>query len=212
MKCKKEEKVAGIILAGGLSRRMNNKDKSKINFFGTSLLNFVFSRASEQIQNVVINSNNNELHKTTNEEILNDIFEGFLGPLSGVYTGLKWLQEKHENVEWLMTFPVDSPFFPKNLVKTLINNTEGVMIVTASSNHRKHPVFSLWNIKILEKLNQSLNDKNLKIENFTKNFKTKVVNFPINDYDPFYNINYEKDLIKAKSIYNLFRSRNDTDK
>ena len=82
------------------------------------------------------------------------------------------------------------------------------MIVTASSDNRKHPVFSLWNVKITEDLEHSLKKKNLKIESFTKKFKTKVVNFPIKDYDPFYNINYEQDLVKAKLIYKLFKSRN----
>ena len=173
-----------------------------------NLINFVFSRASKQVKNLIINSNNPELIKITKKKIFKDIFNGFLGPLSGVYTGLKWLQKDHQNIEWLMTFPVDSPFFPSDLVINLLNNLKEEMIVTASSDNRKHPVFSLWNVKITEDLERSLKKKNLKIESFTKKFKTKVVNFPIKDYDPFYNINYEQDLVKAKLIYKLFKSRN----
>lgn len=208
LKNNKAQNVCGIILAGGLSRRMNKKDKSKIKFNDMNLINFVFSRASKQVKNLIINSNNPELIKITKKKIFKDIFKGFLGPLSGVYTGLKWLQKDHRNIEWLMTFPVDSPFFPSDLVINLLNNLKEEMIVTASSDNRKHPVFSLWNVKITEDLESSLKKKNLKIESFTKKFKTKVVNFPIKDYDPFYNINYEQDLVKAKLIYKLFKSRN----
>ena len=186
---------------------MDKQDKSQIKFFGKYLINFIYARASEQVENLVINSNNDQLQKVTKKKILKDLFDGFLGPLSGVYTGLRWLQKKDSTKEWLMTFPVDSPFFPRNLVKTLISNTKGEMIVTASSNERTHPVFSLWNIEIVEKLEESLLNQDLKIENFTKKFKTKVVNFPIKDYDPFYNINCEQDLVEAKEIYSLFKQK-----
>ena len=207
MKNNKVKNVVGIILAGGLSRRMNKQDKSQIKFFGEHLINFIYTRASKQVENLLINSNNNQLHKVTKKIILKDLFDGFLGPLSGVYTGLRWLQKNDSKKEWLMTFPVDSPFFPRDLVKTLVSNTKGKMIVTARSNERTHPVFSLWNIEIVEKLKESLLNQDLKIDSFTKKFKTKVVNFPIKDYDPFYNINREQDLEEAKEIYNLFKQK-----
>ena len=184
---------------------MKKQDKSQIKFFGKYLINFIYARASKQVENLVINSNNKQLHKVIKKTILKDHFDGFLGPLSGVYTGLRWLQKTDSKKEWLMTFPVDSPFFPRNLVRTLISNNKGEMIITARSNERTHPVFSLWNINIVEKLEESLINQDLKIDNFTKKFKTKVVNFPIKDYDPFYNINREQDLIEAKEIYNLFK-------
>ena len=162
MKNNRAQNVCGIILAGGLSRRMNKKDKSKIKFNDMNLINFVFSRASKQVKNLIINSNNPELIKITKKKIFKDIFNGFLGPLSGVYTGLKWLQKDHRNIEWLMTFPVDSPFFPSDLVINLLNNLKEEMIVTASSDNRKHPVFSLWNVKITEDLERSLKKKILR--------------------------------------------------
>ena len=61
----------------------------------------------------------------------------------------------------------------------------------------------MWNIELIEPLKKALDNNIRKIDEFTKNFKFKVVNFPIIDYDPFFNINNEEDLLKAEQIYKL---------
>ena len=206
MCAEKTKLVAGIILAGGKSRRMDGVDKTNILFYNKQLWQHVFFRAKDQVAVLAINSNNKKFSSNENIPVLKDSIPGFLGPLAGVYTGLNWVKKELGKINWLMTFPVDSPFFPKNLVNLLSKNINNEKIIMVKSGERIHPTFTLWHVDLLDSLELALKEKKLKIDKFSKNFQTKVVNFPIIDYDPFYNINNLKNLKEARKIYkNYFK-------
>lgn len=199
-----------MILAGGKSRRMNFNDKSlqKINKY--SLIDRVIVRAKKQVDYLLINSNSDHIKNNYNEYIvIKDTIKGNLGPLAGVLTGLEWIKKKDSEINWLITFPVDSPFFPSDLVDIFLSHVNEEQIIVAESNSRIHPVFAMWNKNLIPYLKETLNNRNLKIDEFTKNFKMKVVKFPFIDYDPFFNINNQDDLIKAKKIEQLITAKGD---
>ena len=104
---------------------------------------------------------------------------------------------------------MDSPFFPTDLVDIFLSHVNEEQIIVAESNSRIHPVFAMWNKNLIPYLKETLNNRNLKIDEFTKNFKMKVVKFPFIDYDPFFNINNQDDLIKAKKIEELITAKGD---
>jgi molybdopterin-guanine dinucleotide biosynthesis protein A len=199
-----------MILAGGKSRRMNFNDKSlqKINKY--SLIDRVIVRAKKQVDYLLINSNSDHIKNNYNEYIvIKDTIKGNLGPLAGVLSGLEWIKKKDSEINWLITFPVDSPFFPSDLVDIFLSHVNEEQIIVAESNSRIHPVFAMWNKDLIPYLKETLNNRNLKIDEFTKNFKMKVVKFPFIDYDPFFNINNQDDLIKAKKIEQLITAKGD---
>ena len=199
-----------MILAGGKSRRMNFNDKSlqKINKY--SLIDRVIVRAKKQVDYLLINSNSDHIKNNYNEYIvIKDTIKGNLGPLAGVLSGLEWIKKKDSEINWLITFPVDSPFFPTDLVDIFLSHVNEELIIVAESNSRIHPVFAMWNKNLIPYLKETLNNRNLKIDEFTKNFKMKVVKFPFIDYDPFFNINNQDDLIKAKKIEELITAKGD---
>lgn len=199
-----------MILAGGKSRRMNFNDKSlqKINKY--SLIDRVIVRAKKQVDYLLINSNSDHIKNNYNEYIvIKDTIKGNLGPLAGVLSGLEWIKKKDSEINWLITFPVDSPFFPTDLVDIFLSHVNEEQIIVAESNSRIHPVFAMWNKNLIPYLKETLNNRNLKIDEFTKNFKMKVVKFPFIDYDPFFNINNQDDLIKAKKIEQLITAKGD---
>ena len=199
-----------MILAGGKSRRMNFNDKSlqKINKY--SLIDRVIVRAKKQVDYLLINSNSDHIKNNYNEYIvIKDTIKGNLGPLAGVLSGLEWIKKKDNEINWLITFPVDSPFFPTDLVDIFLSHVNEEQIIVAESNSRIHPVFAMWNKNLIPYLKETLNNRNLKIDEFTKNFKMKVVKFPFIDYDPFFNINNQDDLIKAKKIEELITAKGD---
>lgn len=199
-----------MILAGGKSRRMNFNDKSlqKINKY--SLIDRVIVRAKKQVDYLLINSNSDHIKNNYNEYIvIKDTIKGNLGPLAGVLSGLEWIKKKDSEINWLITFPVDSPFFPTDLVDIFLSHVNEELIIVAESNSRIHPVFAMWNKNLIPYLKETLNNRNLKIDEFTKNFKMKVVKFPFIDYDPFFNINNQDDLIKAKKIEQLITAKGD---
>ena len=194
-----KKKLFGLILNGGLSRRMGS-DKSKKMISKKSLISLVFERAKAQVDYLAINSNQKSFDKKI--EIIPDCFSGNLGPLVGVLSGLKWLKKNNDSFSnWLVIFPVDSPFFPENLVHCFFENLKDEKIVMAKCKKRLHPVFSMWHTDNLQLLEKFLTEGGRKIDLFSKKIKTRVVNFPFIGYDPFFNVNNLDDLNIAEGIF-----------
>jgi molybdopterin-guanine dinucleotide biosynthesis protein A len=193
-----KKKLFGLILNGGLSRRMGS-DKSKKMVSNKPLISLVVERAKAQVDYLAINSN--QKLSSNKIEIIPDCLAGNLGPLVGILSGLKWLEKNNDSFSnWLVIFPVDSPFFPENLVQCFFENLRDEKIVMAKCKGRVHPVFSMWhkdNLKLLEKF---LMGGGRKIGLFSKKIKTRVVNFPFIGYDPFFNVNNLDDLREAEDI------------
>ena len=193
-----KKKLFGLILNGGLSRRMGS-DKSKKMVSNKPLISLVVERAKAQVDYLAINSN--QKLSSNKIEIIPDCLAGNLGPLVGILSGLKWLEKNNDSFSnWLVIFPVDSPFFPENLVQCFFENLRDEKIVMAKCKGRVHPVFSMWhkdNLKLLEKF---LMGGGRKIDLFSKKIKTRVVNFPFIGYDPFFNVNNLDDLREAEDI------------
>ncbi len=196
--------VVGIILSGGKSRRMGS-DKSFKKIKKINMLDLVIERALKQVNSLAINSNSkrNALSKKYDLEIIPDCIKGNLGPLAGILTGLEWAKKNNGNCKWVIFFPVDSPFFPNDLVNKFMDNLIDEKIVMAKSNNRLHPVFSMWRIELSDNLKKSLGKGIRKIEDFTKKIQTRVVNFSFISYDPFFNVNSPDDLKRANDIFEL---------
>ena len=173
-------------------------DKSKKMVSNKPLISLVVERAKAQVDYLAINSN--QKLSGNKIEIIPDCLSGNLGPLVGILSGLKWLEKNDDSFSnWLVIFPVDSPFFPENLVQCFFENLRDEKIVMAKCKGRLHPVFSMWhtdNLKLLEKF---LMEGGRKLTFFQK-IKTRVVNFPFIGYDPFFNVNNLDDLKKAEGI------------
>ena len=194
-----KKKLFGLILNGGLSRRMGS-DKSKKMVSNKPLISLVVERAKSQVDYLAINSN--QKSSGNKIEIIPDCLPGNLGPLVGILSGLKWLEKNDDYFSnWLVIFPVDSPFFPENLVQCFFENLRDEKIVMAKCKGRLHPVFSMWHTDNLELLEKFLMEGGRKIDLFSKKIKTRVVNFPFIGYDPFFNVNNLDDLIKAEGIF-----------
>ena len=192
------KKLFGLILNGGLSRRMGS-DKSKKMVSNKPLISLVVERARAQVDYLAINSN--QKSSGNKIETIPDCISGNLGPLAGILSGLKWLEKSDDSFSnWLVIFPVDSPFFPENLVQCFFENLTDEKIVMAKCKGRLHPVFSMWHIDNLKLLEKFLIEGGRKIDLFSKKIKTRVVNFPFIGYDPFFNVNNLDDLERAESI------------
>ena len=103
-----------------------------------------------------------------------------------------------------MVFPVDSPFFPNNIVESFVNGLNDEKIVMAKSNNKLHPVFSMWSVELISDLEFAINNDQRKIDLLIKKIPTRLVNFNNIGYDPFFNVNNADDLYKAKEIYREF--------
>ena len=199
---KKTCKVVGVLLAGGLSRRMGGGDKCLQKLAGKKLLSYLIDTAYPQVDELILNASGdisrfNEFDLT----VVSDSVEGRLGPLAGVLTGMEWSADNKPGCDWIVTFPTDAPFFPGDLVKRLLNavESEGADIACASSFGQAHPVFALWPIALARDLRKALIEENMrKIDKWTAQYKTIQVEWSAEILDPFFNINYPEDLERAE--------------
>ena len=203
---KSSESVIGIILAGGLARRMGGGDKCLLPLAGKTLLQRVIDRAQPQVARLLLNANGNSLRfARTHLPILADASASNLGPLAGIQVGLKWMQANTSHT-WLASFASDTPFFPADVVEQLYLATQikPSTLVVASSKLQTHPVFALWHISLLEKIEAQLQAGEIpRLQDWIKNQNPQIVDFTAHDYDPFFNINTPQDLYAAEPLASL---------
>lgn len=194
--------IAGLILAGGLSRRFG-VDKSQAKLGGRPLCDWVARRAGPLVDCLYLNapkSPNSGVCATL--PLIPDVPGDHLGPLAGVYAGLRWLETHLSGERWLATFPVDSPFFPDDLVSRLFGavRAKGLPAV-ASGSRRLHPAFALWPVSIISELDDFLHVAGgRKMMAFLEQVDSVPVPFEDQPFDSFFNINNPADLAHAEKI------------
>jgi molybdenum cofactor guanylyltransferase len=137
--------IAGIILAGGLSRRMGGGDKTLLALGGRPLLGHVVARLAPQVGSLVLSANGDPTRfAAVGLPILADTVEGYAGPLAGILTGLEWAAA-NTACKSLVTAAGDTPFLPANLVERLAEAAakQPGSIAVASSGGRRQPTFAL---------------------------------------------------------------------
>jgi molybdopterin-guanine dinucleotide biosynthesis protein A len=176
-----EPKVAGVLLAGGLGRRMGGGDKCLRSLAGRPILGHVIERVRPQVGPLVLNANGEPgRFAEFGLPVAPDVVEGFAGPLAGILTGLEWMVEHAPGCAWLASFATDAPFLPRDLVARLRSaiEDEGAELACATSNGRAHPVFGLWPAR----------------------YRLATVAFPAEPIDPFFNANRPEDLAQAERL------------
>jgi len=194
--------ILGVILAGGLSKRMGKINKSLAKINDKTLLEISYNLVRKQLNHVIINSNINLKKKINiNFEVIPDKIPGYLGPLSGILSAMHWAKNNLPDCKWIASFPVDSVFFPNNFVEIMVDKINNkTQIVCAKSNGRVHPVFALWSIELIYDLEKALVEDGLrKIDKWTKDYNLEIITFKKSSIDPFFNINTKEDLDLAKN-------------
>ena len=196
--------AVGVLLAGGLARRMGGGDKCLQQLGGKSLLAHSIENAQGQVSRLIINAAGDPSRFAEfGLPVVADVIEGFAGPLAGVLTGMEWAKENVPDAEWIVTFPTDAPFFPKDLVGRLLDAVVGLgaEIVSARSNDRTHPVFALWPIRLADERRKAMIEEDMrKIDRWTARYNIIHVDWPIEPFDPFFNINRPEDLARAEEL------------
>jgi molybdopterin-guanine dinucleotide biosynthesis protein A len=198
--------VAGVLLAGGLSRRMGGGDKCLRDLGGRPILAHIIERAAPQVGALVLNANGDPARFADfGLPVAADVVEGYAGPLAGVLTGLDWAAENAPGAAWLASFACDAPFFPTDMVQRMIAAVEaaGADMACAVTHGRTHPVFGLWPLALREDLRKAMVEEEIrKVDRWTARYSLVEVAFPDSDtaagpLDPFFNTNRPEDLEEA---------------
>jgi molybdopterin-guanine dinucleotide biosynthesis protein A len=196
--------VAGLLLAGGQSRRMGGGDKCLRPLAGRPLLAHVIARVGPQVGSLALNANGDPTRFATfGLPVLADVVEGFAGPLAGVLTGMLWARQAAPGMRWLATFPTDAPFLPEDLVARLLAAAEGQgrPVACAASDGRTHPPVALWDVGLAEDLQQAMTEEGMrKIDAWTARHGVAEVAWPAGPVDPFFNANRPDDLEAAERL------------
>jgi len=195
--------VVGVLLAGGLARRMGGGDKPLMTLGGRPLLDRIIERARPQVDHLIINANGNPARfDRYGLPVVADPVAGFAGPLAGVLAGMEWTRANRPGCLLIATFAADTPFFPHDLVVALKETLDaGADIACARSGERDHPVFGLWPTALANDLRGSLVDDGVrKVDVFTARYRLRSVAFDDQPHDPFFNVNRPGDLARAEEM------------
>ncbi|TMV51016.1 molybdenum cofactor guanylyltransferase, partial [Thioclava sp. BHET1] len=138
--------IAGVILAGGQSRRMGGDPKGLRPLAGRPMIAHVIARIAPQLGPLAINANAPG-YEGFGLPILPDSLPDFPGPLAGILTGLDWAAGL-PGITHLMTVATDTPFLPRDLVARLAGAAEGSRPALAASDTGLHPVIGLWPVDL----------------------------------------------------------------
>jgi molybdopterin-guanine dinucleotide biosynthesis protein A len=194
----------GLVLAGGLARRMGGGDKARIAIGGTTILARVLACLGPQCSRVILNANGDASRfADTGLPVVADSVPDFAGPLAGILAGLDWAAANAPDTEWLVSVPGDCPFLPKNLVERLhaARVASNAPLACARSGEWRHPVVALWPVTLREDLRHALVGESLhKIELWTARHGIAIAEWPAAPVDPFFNVNTPHDKAQAEAI------------
>jgi len=200
---KNEFPVAGVIIAGGSSRRFGGDDKAGAWLGAETLAAIIIRRATAQVRCLAWNSNTPSLEGGPDIDHLQDSIGPDCGPLAGVLAGLEWAKAKPDQYTHMATFSVDAPFFPDDLVSCLSARLieADCDIVCAASGGRRHHLMALWPVAMAGALREALTGEGLRaVKGWLARWRVEEVEFAASPYDPFFNINTQDDLKKAEEI------------
>jgi molybdopterin-guanine dinucleotide biosynthesis protein A len=194
----------GLILAGGLARRMGGGDKPRTAIGGTTILSRVLERMRAQCARLVLNANGDPSRfADTGLPVITDNVPGFAGPLAGVLAGLDWAAANAPEFDYVVSVPGDCPFLPRDLVVRLhrARREQGMPLACARSGEWRHPVVAMWPVGLRADLRAALTQEGLrKIEVWTARHGVALANWPTEPADPFFNVNTPEDAAAAERL------------
>ena len=204
-----DNNILAVVLAGGQSKRFG-EDKNQAKLGNITLLEHVVAKVTKKFGKTLIISNQNLNIKTLNSiTIVPDCIQGNLGPLVGVLTSMKWIKKNNKQYQWVATFPSDTPFFDTSIIekyKSKINLNESLLYFV-KSNQKRHNIFGLWSVKLMDTLENDLVNNNFrKVEEWADKIGVETINIKSDKFDPFFNINTKTDLEEAEKILKEYKN------
>ena len=197
----------GLLLAGGLARRMGGGDKPMRTIGGSTILARVIARLEPQCGGLILNANGDPARFASfGLPVIPDSVADFPGPLAGILAGLDWTAANRPETSWILSAAADCPFLPRDLVERLhrARAEENAQLAVAASDGQSHPVIGLWSVALREELRHALVKEDIrKIDRWTARYRLATVTWPTTPLDPFFNANTMDDIAQAERLATL---------
>jgi len=196
--------IPGVLLAGGLARRMGGGDKPMRKIAGRTILQRVIDRLTPQCGGLIINANGDPARFAAfGLPVVADDVADFPGPLAGILAVLDWTAANRPDAKWVLSAAGDCPFLPRDLVTRLeqARAAENAELAVASSGGQTHPVIGLWSVRLRSELRHALVEEDVrKIDRWTARYPLATVEWPTEPLDPFFNANTVEDIAEADRL------------
>ena len=195
--------TVGVILAGGLARRMGGGDKPMLDIGGRTILDHVISRFRPQCDDLLLNANGDPARfSALGLPVIADNIADYPGPLAGILAALDWTARQRPDAGWVASAAGDCPFLPRDLVARLhdARTQADATLAVAQSGAQRHPVAALWRVDLREELRGALLSGVRKIQLWTSGYRLAVATWPTEPVDPFFNVKTAADLAEAKRL------------
>ena len=190
--------VTGIILAGGVSRRLGYRNKALLRIGNRSVIERVMDALSEVTESILLITNSLGEFEHLNLPMFRDILPGS-GSLGGIYTGLE-VSKAHHN----LVIACDMPFIQPDLLTLLTNHREDFDVVIPMARDGHQPICAIYSKNCIESAEAQIKTGNLKIIDFFPHVRVNRIDlvklYPGYDPNMFFNINTSEDYLKALSI------------
>jgi molybdopterin-guanine dinucleotide biosynthesis protein A len=167
--------VTGLVLAGGLARRMGGEDKGLVRLAGRPMIEYVLAALRPQVGNVLINANRNlASYGVYGDVVIPDTLAGYMGPLAGALSGLA-----HAATEFLLTVPCDAPLLAPQLANRLRHAAVAIDadVAVATDGLRQQPVFLLLRARVRPGLEAYLTGGGRKIDAWFERLRLAEADF-----------------------------------
>ncbi|WP_050404085.1 molybdenum cofactor guanylyltransferase MobA [Bradyrhizobium embrapense] len=196
--------IPGVLLAGGLARRMGGGDKPMRMIAGRTILQRVIDRLAPQCSGLIINANGDPARFAAfGLPVVADDVADFPGPLAGILAALDWTAANRPDAKWVLSAAGDCPFLPRDLVARLeqARAAENAELAVASSGGQVHPVIGLWSVRLRGELRHALVEEDVRrIDRWTARYPLATVEWPTEPLDPFFNANTVEDIAEADRL------------
>ncbi|VIO78665.1 molybdenum cofactor guanylyltransferase MobA [Bradyrhizobium ivorense] len=196
--------IPGVLLAGGLARRMGGGDKPMRTIGGRTILERVIARLRPQCSELILNANGDPARFAAfGLPVIADTVADFPGPLAGILAALDWVAANRPDVALVLSAAADCPFLPRDLVARLHQALieQNAQLAVAASDGQSHPVIGLWSVALRNELRDALVVEDVrKIDRWTARYRLATVNWPATPLDPFFNANTMDDIAEAERL------------
>jgi Molybdopterin-guanine dinucleotide biosynthesis protein A len=194
--------TSAIVLAGGENSRMQGRNKALLALNNRRFIDYLLDRLQPQVANTLISRHQQtaqfpspDVMQICDLPISSDSDITRLGPLAGVYTGLKWLQQHQPNTRWALTVPSDSPLIPRSLLRQLSAKCGDARLVYATNGNDAHYLTALWHLSLTDRLEDYLNSGRRSAHQFLKHVDAVAAEVRLSDHgdESFANVNTPND-------------------